>query len=301
MARVMEGGTNRAWRGLSLLALLLLLSVTARAHGPSPNPTRASCRRGSCSRSATTPTRWRSYSKLYAETAHPTYLRNIGRCYQNLRRAPKRHLPALRSTCGRPGTSPGAARAGRGLHPRDGGAGQEAGGRAPGRRLRRWRLATAQRRRPPCRRRPGLRAAAREPRRTSWAASAWPRWASAPCSACSRSRTTGRRIRCARWTCATAWATPKNQAAVRDARISDIALGAGIVGAGVAVYLFFADGSSKPSETSSALRFHPTPRPGPRGALGRGVLVTRPRRRCRRAGGAARRDAESSAGSNAGR
>src|SRR6185369_1898085 len=24
------------------------------------------------------------YGRLYAETAHPTYLRNIGRCYQNL-------------------------------------------------------------------------------------------------------------------------------------------------------------------------------------------------------------------------
>src|SRR4051812_10044649 len=29
------------------------------------------------------------YGKLYAETAHPTYLRNVGRCYQNLGDADK--------------------------------------------------------------------------------------------------------------------------------------------------------------------------------------------------------------------
>jgi serine/threonine-protein kinase len=29
------------------------------------------------------------YAKLYAETAHPTYLRNVGRCYQNLGEADK--------------------------------------------------------------------------------------------------------------------------------------------------------------------------------------------------------------------
>src|SRR3954454_11749666 len=29
------------------------------------------------------------YGKLYAETAHPTYLRNVGRCYQNLGEADK--------------------------------------------------------------------------------------------------------------------------------------------------------------------------------------------------------------------
>jgi len=29
------------------------------------------------------------YAKLYAETAHPTYLRNVGRCYQNLGEAEK--------------------------------------------------------------------------------------------------------------------------------------------------------------------------------------------------------------------
>src|SRR5437764_946698 len=29
------------------------------------------------------------YGKLYAQTAHPTYIRNVGRCYQNLGEADK--------------------------------------------------------------------------------------------------------------------------------------------------------------------------------------------------------------------
>jgi hypothetical protein len=57
------------------------------------------------------------FAKLYAEKLHPTYLRNIGRCYQNLK------MPEAGQ--GRHGRR---AEGSRGLHRRDGGPQEEAGG-----------------------------------------------------------------------------------------------------------------------------------------------------------------------------
>jgi hypothetical protein len=50
------------------------------------------------------------FGKLYAETLHPTYLRNIGRCYQNLAE-PERAITAFRDYLRKAAPLPAAERA----------------------------------------------------------------------------------------------------------------------------------------------------------------------------------------------
>ena len=49
-----------------------------------------------------------------------------------------------------------------------------------------------------------------------------------------------------------------NEAAVRDARIADVALGAGLVGAGIAAYLYFTSTPRPAPEGTAARRVRPT-------------------------------------------
>ena len=81
-----------------LLRALLFGSIVVgagapAAHAQTPSPPAADDRREIDARTAFARGDYREalslYVKLYAETLHPTYLRNVGRCYQNLGEADK--------------------------------------------------------------------------------------------------------------------------------------------------------------------------------------------------------------------
>ncbi len=68
------------------LCLLLVSLVASRSHGqqPAPQPDGREMEARQMFGVGRYAEALEIYGKLYAETAHPTYLRNIGRCYQNL-------------------------------------------------------------------------------------------------------------------------------------------------------------------------------------------------------------------------
>ena len=69
------------------------------------------------------------FAKLYAETLHPVYLRNIGRCHQKMR-DPDQAIDSFRDYLTKAKKLPADERAGdRRLHQRDGGASGGAGAR----------------------------------------------------------------------------------------------------------------------------------------------------------------------------
>jgi len=89
------------WGAIALAAALVVGAPTigagaARAAEPPPSDSSSASGRGereAKARELFAVGQYREalalYGKLYADTAHPTYLRNIGRCYQNLREPDK--------------------------------------------------------------------------------------------------------------------------------------------------------------------------------------------------------------------
>lgn len=81
------------WRNIAFLALLLVVVnlLAGQARAADPRETRALELYAAGDFGAAR----EIFAKLFAETKHPTYLRNIGRCYQNLRE-PARAIAAFK-------------------------------------------------------------------------------------------------------------------------------------------------------------------------------------------------------------
>src|SRR5262245_50410016 len=77
---VMRLASGRTLASLPAVLLVMALLPRAAAAAPSPRETQA-LEAFAAGRYADA---LENYVKLYAATLHPTYLRNIGRCYQNL-------------------------------------------------------------------------------------------------------------------------------------------------------------------------------------------------------------------------
>jgi tetratricopeptide (TPR) repeat protein len=197
------------------------------------------------------------YGKLYAETTHPTYLRNIGRCYQNLGE-PDRAISSFREYL----------RQARDLSPDQRQVVE--GYMAEMESLKRQQASE----RAPAEIGPSVTPVAAEGVALS----------GAPPSAEGRSRKPAYIVGGASLAAVgvgalfgllaisndhaadpdcqigcNATGEPKNDAAVRDARISDIAFGAGLIGAGIATYLYLTSGPENATARGPAARLRGQP------------------------------------------
>jgi len=200
------------------------------------------------------------YSKLFAETGHPTYQRNIGRCYQNLGEADKA-ISSFREYL----------RQAKGLA-----AEQRTtveGYIAEMEELKKKQEAERAKNEPP----PGATVVSTPANDTHPAAhrSRLPAYivGGAGVAALGAGAYFGLRALsekhaadpyCSADQCMTSDAAMKNEAAVRDALITDIALGVGAVTVGIATYLFFTSsgGDTVQPAPSSAWRISPVLAPG---------------------------------------
>ncbi len=86
------------WRWALLLTLTLGVALPARAQTDAPHTTRATRDKEMAARKAFASGDWDRaldlFSDLYAETLHPVYLRNIGRCHQK-KREPQKAIDAF--------------------------------------------------------------------------------------------------------------------------------------------------------------------------------------------------------------
>jgi len=107
------GGRPTKLRRAGALAALVLIGTLAQA-APSQAAPKAKDSRELRAREAFATGRYQDaidlYGKLYAETLHPTYLRNIGRCYQKLKE-PDKAIDSFRDYLGRAKNLPAAERA----------------------------------------------------------------------------------------------------------------------------------------------------------------------------------------------
>ena len=255
-----RGGTRRL-AGCGVLAALLVILWAPAALAEEPAPERD--KREVAARQAFAVGKYKEaleiYGNLFAETAHPTYLRNIGRCYQNLGE-PERAISSFREYLRQGKDLPADQRAVvegyiREMEDLKKKREAESNGQTltaqPASRPRSRRARRRLRRLP---RRTGRHFHERGLRTATVRARRRPRqarlggdvvggvgiagWAPGRSSDYARSRTERRRqIRFARWSRCTGDGYSKNEAAVEDARITDIALGVGVVGLGVAALL----------------------------------------------------------------
>jgi tetratricopeptide (TPR) repeat protein len=228
----------------ALLLSTLLLSATARAQPPGPEVDQREVSARQLFGVGKYAEALELYGKLYAETAHPTYLRNIGRCYQNLGK-PDRAISSFREYL----------RQARDLAPDQR---QVVEGYIA-------EMESLERKQAAERARPGLappvsaplapEGRSRTPAYVVGGASAAALGVGAVFGILAISNARAAEPDCPDRCNATG--KPKNDAAVRDARISDIAFGAGLVGAGFAAYLFL---TSEPASAPehAALRLRPT-------------------------------------------
>jgi tetratricopeptide (TPR) repeat protein len=236
-----------------LLLSTVLLSASARAQQPGPDVEHREMSARQLFGVGKYSEALEIYARLYAETVHPTYLRNIGRCYQNLGE-PDRALSSFREYL----------RQVRDLAPDQ-------------KKLVERYIAEME----------GLKRKQESERKTAGVAPPASSVASAPAHARAgegRSRTPAYLVGgaslaalgvgavfgvlaisnaraadpdCPMDSCNTN-GKPKNDAAVRDARIADVAFGAGLVGAGVAAYLYLTSRpASAPEERTAHLRLRP--------------------------------------------
>jgi hypothetical protein len=257
--------------GTALLVSLLASTASAQQAEPEPDQRELSARQLFAVGKYTEALE--IYGKLFAETAHPTYLRNVGRCYQNLGEADKaissfreylrqakdlppdqralieryiremQDLKRQQEAARRPSTDAKAESPAPPPAPASAPAlisetpANDSGAAAPPSRLPAYIVGGASVAVLGVGAYFGLRALSEK---------------NAADPLCPMDKCTGDGY-------------TKNEAAVRDARITDFVLGAGIVGIGVATYLYLrnpaGDGAPQPAPTAR-LRFLPTLGPG---------------------------------------
>jgi tetratricopeptide (TPR) repeat protein len=246
----------RSPRVAALLLSMVLLSASARAQqGPDADQREMSARQlfgvGKYGEAL------ELYARLYAETAHPTYLRNIGRCYQNLGQ-PDRAISSFREYL----------RQARGLAPDQKRVveGYIAEMETLKRQQARETTPAPSVASPPAQA-PAPEGRSRTPAYLVGGASLAALGVGAVFGVLAISNARAADPDCPMDRC-NAIGKPKNDAAVRDARISDVAFGAGILGAGFAAYLYFREPASAP-EPRAQLRLRPTLGLGSLGLEGR--------------------------------
>ena len=81
----MDAGGRRVAVAISAIAALPAIAAPAATSGPAAMPDRPDLQAANLFQSGRYADALAIYQRLYAETHHPTYLRNIGRCHQMLR------------------------------------------------------------------------------------------------------------------------------------------------------------------------------------------------------------------------
>jgi tetratricopeptide (TPR) repeat protein len=200
------------------------------------------------------------YGKLFAETAHPTYLRNIGRCYQNLG-DPDKAISSFREYLRQATNLPADQRAvidgyiremEELKRKRDAESAPTVSVSSSAGRSQPTVTGTSA---PPA---PADTGGTRTAALVVAAASVAALGAGAVFGVLAIRNDRDADRLCLVDTCAGTASLEKNQAAVRDARISDVAFGAGILGAGVALYLFLKSPETGASpEATNSLRIKP--------------------------------------------
>jgi tetratricopeptide (TPR) repeat protein len=230
-------------RVAALLLSALVLSGAARAQPPEPEVDQQEVHARQLFAVGKYGEALELYSKLYAETAHPTYLRNVGRCYQNLGE-PDKAISSFREYLRQArDLAPDQRRIVEGyIVEMESLKRKQESERAEGA----TRTAAA----------PPTESRSRTPAYVVGAVSLAALGVGTVFGLLAISNDRAADPDCPMGRC-NATGKPKNDAAVRDARSSDVAFGAGLVGAGIAAYLYFTSEPSTPERTAR-LELRPT-------------------------------------------